>query len=105
MKTTGAVVLSCIACFMHTENTNDPAGDTQTFEPRPRPANWVVAVNVKPVGRFESSFAFLQIISKDRPIGRGNLLFQHRIGAGDNLAVHEVLPKLSCLTRSLLLIR
>lgn len=59
MKTTGAVLLSNIACFMQTENTRDPAGDTQTLEPRPRPATWVVAVNVKPVGRFESSFVFL----------------------------------------------
>ena len=63
MKTTGAVLLRSMACFMHTERFNDPAGDTHTLEPRPRAASWVVAVNVKPVGRFESSFAFLFLIS------------------------------------------
>ena len=65
MKTTGAVLLSSIACFMQTEKTRDPAGETQTLEPRPRPASCVVAVNVKPVGRFESSFGFLHLISTD----------------------------------------
>jgi hypothetical protein len=56
-------VLSTIACFKHTENTKDPAGETQTLEPRPRPATWVVAVAVKPAGRFESNFAFLLLVS------------------------------------------
>jgi hypothetical protein len=59
INTTGEVLLRSIACFMHTEKTKDPAGDTHTLEPRPLPATWVVAVNVKPVGRFVSNFVFL----------------------------------------------
>ena len=38
MKTTGAVVLRSIECFMHVEKIKQPAGDTHTLEPRPRPA-------------------------------------------------------------------
>ena len=44
---------------MQVENIRDPAGDTQTFEPRPRPATWTVAEAVKPVGRWRSSCVFL----------------------------------------------
>jgi hypothetical protein len=29
----------------------EPGGETQILEPRPRPASWVVAVKVVPVGR------------------------------------------------------
>lgn len=50
MKTTGAVLLSTMACFMHIDHNNDPAGETQTLDPRPRPAICVVAVNVNPFG-------------------------------------------------------
>lgn len=59
MNTTGAVLLSSIGCFMHTDKINDPAGDTQTFEPLPRPATCVVAVQVKPFGSLDSNFVFL----------------------------------------------
>lgn len=34
------------------EKMRDPDGDTQTFEPRPLPATWVVAVAVNPFGKF-----------------------------------------------------
>jgi hypothetical protein len=44
---------------MHTDKINDPAGDTQTFEPLPRPATCVVAVQVKPFGSLDSNFVFL----------------------------------------------
>lgn len=37
-----------------------PAGASQTFVPRPRPATWVVAAKVKPVGSLERSFGFLR---------------------------------------------
>lgn len=33
---------------MTVEKMSDPAGDTHTFDPRPRPATWIVAVAVKP---------------------------------------------------------
>lgn len=59
MKTTGAVVLRSMEWGIQTENTRDPAGETQTLEPRPRPATWVVAVSVKPSGRLVKSFIFL----------------------------------------------
>lgn len=41
------------------ENIRAPAGDTQTFEPRPLPATWVVAVAVNPLGKLRSSLGFL----------------------------------------------
>ena len=59
MKTTGAVLLSSIGCFMVVEKIRQPGGDTHTFEPLPRPAIWVVAVQVNPGGILESNFAFL----------------------------------------------
>lgn len=43
----------------HVESIRDPAGDIQTFDPRPRPATWTVAVAVKPFGRRERSLVFL----------------------------------------------
>jgi hypothetical protein len=49
---------------MHIDHSNDPAGETQTFDPRPRPATWVVAVNVNPLGKWVRSFEFLELISK-----------------------------------------
>lgn len=33
---------------MTVEKMSDPAGETHTLEPRPRPATWIVAVAVKP---------------------------------------------------------
>lgn len=35
---------------MHIDHSSDPAGETQTFDPRPRPAICVVAVNTSPFG-------------------------------------------------------
>lgn len=44
-------------------NISDPAGDTQTFEPRPRPATCVVAVKHVPAGRWELTLRFLPAVS------------------------------------------
>lgn len=66
MKMTGAELLSDMGCFIVMEKIKDPAGETQTLEPRPRPATWVVAVTVKPSGTLERSFGFLgPIVSKE----------------------------------------
>lgn len=62
IKTTGAVFPSSMGCFMQTDQIKHPKGETQTLEPRPRPATCVVAVKVKPAGSLESSFEFLGII-------------------------------------------
>lgn len=45
------------------ENINEPAGETHTLEPLPRPATWIVAVAVKPVGRRRSSWVFLNLVN------------------------------------------
>ncbi len=44
---------------MQVESIRDPAGETQTLEPRPRPATCTVAEAVKPVGRWWSNRVFL----------------------------------------------
>lgn len=44
---------------MHVENIKEPEGEIQGFRPRPRPATWTVAVNVRPVGRRRSVCVFL----------------------------------------------
>jgi hypothetical protein len=74
---------------MQTDQTKDPAGETQTFEPRPRPATCVVAVNVKPVGMLESNLVFLRMVNfwpaeKERE----NSLLEHRVRAGHNFSIH-----------------
>ena len=46
---------------MQVENTSAPIGDTQTLDPRPRPATWSVATAVKPLGRRCRSSKFLII--------------------------------------------
>jgi hypothetical protein len=51
MKTIGAVCIFSIGCRTIVLNIREPAGETQTLEPRPRPATWDVAVKVKPWGR------------------------------------------------------
>jgi len=63
MNITGAVLLNSIGCFIHVEKSRHPAGETHTFAPLPRPATWVVAVNVKPFGTLERSFGFLDVVS------------------------------------------
>lgn len=50
-NTTGACWVSFMGCFITVLNIREPGGETQTLEPRPRPAIWVVAVAVKPVSR------------------------------------------------------
>lgn len=47
-KTTGAVAIFSIGCRTTVLNIKEPAGETQTLEPRPRPATWTVAVKVRP---------------------------------------------------------
>lgn len=47
-KVTGAVGISFVGWRITVENIKDPAGETQTFVPRPRPAICTVAVAVNP---------------------------------------------------------
>jgi hypothetical protein len=58
-NTTGAVLESERGWLRHVDKIRDPAGDTQTLDPRPRPATWTVAVAVKPFGSRERSLVFL----------------------------------------------
>lgn len=58
-KTTGARVSSETEWRTIVENIRQPAGDTQTLSPRPRPATWTVAVAVKPAGRRRNIWVFL----------------------------------------------
>lgn len=59
INTTGAVERE-IGCVRQRERISEPAGETQMFDPRPRPASWVVAVNVKPAGRRVRRLVFLR---------------------------------------------
>src|SRR3954454_14227896 len=104
MKTTGAVLLSNIECFMQTDIIRDPAGDTHTLDPRPRPATCVVAVKVNPLGKWESSFGFLNLVSIHtwRKWAR-RILLQHRIRTRHNFSIHEILAKFFSFPRPLLL--
>lgn len=78
-----------MGCFMQTDQTKDPAGETQTFDPRPRPATCVVAVSVKPVGRLESNLIFLSRVNFWPSMEeRGHSLLEHRVRAGHNFSVH-----------------
>ena len=63
MKMTGADCVSMIGCRNTVLNMRAPGGATQTLEPRPRPAIWVVAVAVKPGGRCLRSLGFLGEVS------------------------------------------
>ena len=60
---TGERVLKDAGWRITVENINEPAGETQTFEPRPLPATWVVVVAVNPVGRCRRSLVFLASLS------------------------------------------
>lgn len=59
MNTTGDECEIAIGCQITVLNMSEPGGETQTFEPRPRPDIWVDAVAVKPVGRVRRSALFL----------------------------------------------
>lgn len=59
MKTTGARVEAESGWERQVENIREPGGDTHTFEPRPRPDVWIVAVAVKPGGSFSRRVGFL----------------------------------------------
>ena len=73
---------------MHTEKINDPAGETQTFEPRPLPATWVVAAKVRPTGRLESNFGFLFVSALYLIlISARELLLEHGVCARYNLPI------------------
>lgn len=56
---TGADWIFSIGCRTTVEKIKEPAGEIQTFEPRPRPATWTVAVAVNPWGSRPSSCVFL----------------------------------------------
>lgn len=62
-KMTGALVMMETGCLTTMENIRDPGGETQTFDPRPRPATWMAATAVRPLGSLESSFGFLTNMS------------------------------------------
>lgn len=61
-NTTGADCILSTGCFTTVENMRDPAGETQTLAPRPRPAICAVAVAVNPCGNWRSSFIFLLFV-------------------------------------------
>lgn len=69
------------------ENINDPAGETQMFVPRPRPATWTVAVAVKPVGRRLSIAVFLSKSGLNNKLPVEQLLLKQCVGTGDDLAI------------------
>lgn len=58
-NTTGARAIISAGWRMQVENISCPAGETHTFDPRPRPATWTVAVAVNPLGNLRSSWVFL----------------------------------------------
>jgi len=64
-----------MSCRTTRENIREPAGETHTFVPRPRPATWTVAEAVKPVGRRRRICVFLSTVSavhtKHQPRKRG----------------------------------
>lgn len=74
---------------MHVEKSRQPTGETQTLEPRPRPAVCSDASAVKPVGRASSSLWFLSAGGK-LPLEYGGVavsLCQNRVGALHHLAI------------------
>lgn len=80
------------------EKIRAPAGETQTFDPRPLPATWVVAVAVNPFGKLRRSRGFLvevsqRLESKDH---ESNSLLQNSIGTGNDLRVHQVRSPFRC---------
>lgn len=90
MKTMGRVAARWAGWLMTVEKSRLPAGATQTLAPRPRPATWVVAVRVKPVGSLERSLWFLAVVSAGLELGgEGGSPFEHRVGAGDDLSVQQ----------------
>lgn len=105
INTTGADCIFSSGWRSTVENISAPAGDTQTFDPRPRPATWVVALAVKPLGSLRSSLGFLTRQScLASVIGQVYLLFQDRVRASDDLAIHKVGAKLGCTFAGLRLV-
>lgn len=66
MKMTGADCNFSIGWRTTVENMREPAGETQTLEPRPLPATWTVAVAVNPVGSRWRSWVFLYTSNRVR---------------------------------------
>lgn len=64
---------------MTVENINAPAGDTQTFDPRPRPAICTVATAVKPVGRWPRSLVFLDRVNLWISVAKVSTYFSRRV--------------------------
>lgn len=80
------------------EKINMPGGAIQTFEPRPRPATWVVAETVNPLGSFGMSFGFLVYVRvKSSMSHRADVLLQHGVCASYHFSVHEQITP--CLGR------
>jgi len=99
-KTMGALLVNSMGCRMQVENIIDPAGETQTLEPRPRPATWTVAEAVKPVGRWRSSLVFLlrfvserfQMILAGKAV---HILLKHSVRARDHFAIQKMFAEYS----------
>lgn len=90
MNTTGRVTARWAGWLITVEKMSIPGGAIQTLEPRPRPATWVVAETVKPLGSFGMSLGFLLHVNLVSLLfGRGNILLKHCICTCDNFAVHE----------------
>ncbi len=88
-KTTGAWVVKDIGWRTRVENMSDPAGETHTLEPRPRPATWMVAVAVKPAGRRRriSVFLFCSVLIYVCSNMRVSVLLEYSVGACDHLPI------------------
>ena len=80
---------------MHVENMSDPAGDTHTFEPRPRPATCTVAEAVKPVGSLCKSWTFLtrRLAVRSYYCLWVDLLLKHRVRARDDFPIQHVVSE------------
>lgn len=78
----------------------DPGGATQTLAPRPRPATWVVAANVKPVGRVDRRLWFLGrlgVVCFENGRTEGHSLLQQCVSASNHLAIHEYISPCFCV--------
>ena len=69
---------------------SDPAGETHTLEPRPRPATWTVAVAVKPAGSRRSISVFLFFFLAPNYVHCSReivVLLKHGVGACDHFPI------------------
>lgn len=84
-KPTGAWVSRETGWRTMVEKMRQPAGDTQTLLPRPRPATWTVVVAVKPVGRRRSNWVFL--IKKNTPFSESSFDLEETSMNGSNTSL------------------